>query len=132
MSAEKPKEVEKMIARVEKKKDLTRAQAIDYMLGVATGRLAALWRYEESVPEGKTSKGVLQIAGRKKRAPKSAKITVLPETATAKESKPKKRAPKPKAEIKEGKSKDAKPKKRAPKAKTEESKQIEIIGAAAE
>ncbi len=38
-------EVEKMIAKVEKKKELSRPKAIEYMLEVATGRLAALWKY---------------------------------------------------------------------------------------
>jgi len=126
MSAEKTKEVEKMIAKVEKKKDLTRAQAIDYMLGVATGRLLALWRYDESLPEGKATKGILQAAGRKKRAPKSARIVVLPESKEAKEPKKERKERKPKA-AKEPK-KEPKSKKRAPKAKSqpEESKQIEI------
>lgn len=74
MSAEKLKEVEKMIAKVMKHKDCARAAAIDYMLIVATGRLLALRRYEDTLPEGKATKGVLSLAGRKKRAPKSPKI----------------------------------------------------------
>lgn len=121
MSAEKTKEVEKMIAKVEKKKGLTRAQAIDYMLGVATGRLLALWRYDESLPEGKHSKGILTEAGRKKRAPKSQRIVVLPDSGEEEKPKAKKaKAEKPKAERK------PKPKKRAPK-KTK-AEQIEIVG----
>ena len=81
MARDMPKEVEKMIAKVQRKKDLTREQALDYMLGVATGRLAALWRYDESLPEGKTTKGILALQGRKKRAEKTAKISILPESA---------------------------------------------------
>lgn len=124
MTAEKTKEVEKMIAKVEKKKDLTRAQAIDYMLGVATGRLLALWRYDESLPEGKTSKGILAVSGRKKRAEKSARIVVLPDDSEA-PSKPKKRAPK--AAAKDKPKKARKPKK----AKAEkDERQIEIVAAA--
>lgn len=133
MTAEKTKEVEKMIAKVEKKKDLTRAQAIDYMLGVATGRLLALWRYDESLPEGKTSKGILAVSGRKKRAEKSARIVVLPDSEAPKESKPKKRAPKAakdkpkKARTPSGIAQRGKPKK----AKAEKDEgQIEIVAAA--
>lgn len=74
--SEKIKDVEKMIAKVMKKKDLARNAAIDYMLIVATGRLAALWRYDETLPEGKTTKGILAVVGRKKRAPKTPKIAV--------------------------------------------------------
>lgn len=95
--SEKLKEVEKMIVKVMKKKELTRNAAMDYMLGVATGRLLALWRYDETVPEGKKTKGILQLAGRKQRAPKSPKISTLtaaaPEPAKKKPTKPaKKRA----------------------------------------
>lgn len=104
---EKQKEVEKMITKVMKKKDLPRNAAMDYMLVVATGRLAALWRYDESVPEGKTTKGILALAGpRKKRAPKTPKISLLP-VDDQKEAKPKrarKRAAAKKA-AKQGKSK---------------------------
>ena len=96
--SEKIKDVEKMIAKVMKRKDLSRTAAIDYMLVVATGRLAALWRYDESVPEGKTNKGVLGLVGRKQRAPKSPKIAVAAadEGAKPKPTKPK-TARKPKA-----------------------------------
>lgn len=110
MSKEKPKEVEKIIAKVMKKKDLTREQALDYMLGVATGRLSALWRYDDTLPEGKATKGILQVAGRKKRAPKTARISVLPHADEISDEKPKRI--KPKAERKAAK-KRAKPKKRA-------------------
>jgi hypothetical protein len=99
MSAEKIRDVEKMIAKVMRKKDLARNAAIDYMLVVATGRLAALWRYDESLPEGKLTKGILTLSGRKKRAPKTPKI-VMPdlEAAPARKHKNKsKRARKPKA-----------------------------------
>lgn len=82
--------VEKMIEKVQKKKDLSRNAAIDYMLAVATGRLAALWRYDESLPEGKTSKGILAISGRKKRAPKSPKI--MPKVSESAAPEPKQRA----------------------------------------
>lgn len=84
MATEKSKDVEKMIARVMKKKDIARPAAIDYMLAVATGRLAALWRYDESLPEGKTTKGVLTSTGRKKRAPKTPKIAALVKPAEEK------------------------------------------------
>lgn len=126
MSAEKAKEVEKMIAKVEKKKDLTRNQAIDYMLGVATGRLAALWRYDESVPEGKTSKGILSTVGKKKRAEKTARISILPEShkpASAADKSEKKKRAKKKIEKKSAK-------KRAKKDGAED--QIVIEGVAAE
>jgi|SRR5213083_816730 len=99
--SEKIKDVEKMIAKVMKRKDLARAEAIDYMLVVATGRLAALWRYDESVPEGKPNKGVLALVGRKKRAPKTPKISPPADTAQPKKpakkrkSAPKKRKPAP-------------------------------------
>lgn len=95
--SEKIKDVEKMIGKVMKKKDASRAAAIDYMLIVATGRLAALWRYDESVPEGKPNKGVLGLVGRKKRAPKSPKIAPPVDASEAekpakkRESAPKKR-----------------------------------------
>lgn len=105
--SEKLKEVEKMIAKVMKKKDLSRNAAMDYMLIVATGRLAALWRYDESVPEGKTTKGILTLAGpRKKRAPKTPKIAPPIERAEASEppAKPKRKAAKKRA-VKQVKSK---------------------------
>lgn len=110
MAKEKTKEVEKMIGKVMAKKDLTRDQAVDYMLGVATGRLAALWRYDDSVPEGKSNKGILVVGGRKKRAPKSPRISVLPTAEISEDAKPKrakKSEPKPK---KRGKSKQRKAK----------------------
>lgn len=99
MPAEKIKDVEKMIAKVMKKKEITRNEAIDYMLVVATGRLAALWRYDESVPEGKKNKGILGLTGRKKRAPKTPKIVIPDASVVApKPEKPaKKRKPKAKA-----------------------------------
>jgi hypothetical protein len=75
---DKVKAVEKMIETVMQKKDLSRNDATYYMLAVATGRLAALWRYDKSLAElgeGKTSKGILVLSSpRKKRAPKSPKI----------------------------------------------------------
>ena len=83
--SEKIKDVEKMIAKVMKKKDLTsRTAAVDYMLVVATGRLAALWRYDDSLPEGKSTKGILALAGRKKPAPKTPKIALPDEDRQAK------------------------------------------------
>jgi hypothetical protein len=122
--SEKSKEVEKMISKVEKKKDLTRNQAIDYMLGVATGRLAALWRYDESVPEGKHTKGILQLAGKKKRAPKTTKISVLPDSH-APEERPAKVA-KP-AKVSKRAKKATKPAKKRRTAKSsEETEQLEI------
>lgn len=60
-------EVSKMIVRVMKKKDCKEPEAIEYMLAVATGRLAALWRYDASLPDGKESKGV-RVAGKRKAA----------------------------------------------------------------
>lgn len=115
--------VEKMISKVMKKKDLARNAAIDYMLTVATGRLAALWRYDESLPEGKLTKGILQLAGpRKKRAPKTPKIAPLAAAAAA-------------AAAAEAKSaKKVAPKKRKPAkrkaAKQVKSEQLEIVAAA--
>lgn len=113
--------VEKMIAKVMKKKDLPRNAAIDYMLVVATGRLAALWRYDDSLPEGKKTKGVLALAGRKKRAPKSPKIAPAAAPAEAPE-KPAKAA------------KKRKPKAKAPKAPkaAKDDRQLEISEPAAE
>jgi hypothetical protein len=92
--SEKHKDVEKMIAKVMKKRDLSRNDAMDYMLGVATGRLNALWRYDETLPEGKQTKGILQLAGRKKRAEKSPRISILSDlTAEPKaEKRPKNKA----------------------------------------
>ncbi len=74
-----PTPVKKMIARVMKKKNFaTEQEATVYMLTIATGRLAALWRYEESVPEGKSSKGVM-VAGKRKRAERKPPIsTIIP------------------------------------------------------
>lgn len=103
--SEKMKEVEKMIAKVMKKRDLSRNAAIDYMLGVATGRLSALYRYDESLPEGKTTKGILQLSGRKKRAPKSPKIsTLVPASAAAETEKPAKKPAKKRAKKRKKKS----------------------------
>lgn len=120
--------IEKMIAKVMKRKDMDRSAAIVYMLGVATGRLAALWRYDDSLPDGKKTKGVLGLVGRKQRAPKSAKIVIPPpdESPKPKASKPAKPKAKPKA---------AKPKPNppAPKpAKGEKGEQMEIATQAAE
>jgi len=67
-------QVEKMIVKVMKKRELKRDDAIAYMLTVATGRLAALWRYTDTVPEGKSSKGVMAATGRRKRAERSKPI----------------------------------------------------------
>jgi hypothetical protein len=91
--------VEKMIAKVQKKKELSEKDAIEYMLAVATGRLAALWRYDDTLPEGKKNKGVLVTSGRKKRAERAKAINAASKAA---EPKPKrepktKRARKPKA-----------------------------------
>ncbi len=104
---EKIKDVEKMIAKVVKRKELSRTAAIEYMLLIATGRLAALWRYDESVPDGKRNKGVLTTIGRRKRAPKTPKIG-LPavEVEARTEPKPKRKAkskskPKPKPKVEE-------------------------------
>jgi hypothetical protein len=117
--------VEKMIAKVMKRKELERSAAIDYMLVVATGRLAALWRYDESVPEGKKTKGVLGLVGRKQRAPKSPKIAVPAATEEA----PKPKATKPKAPRKPKPAR--KPKATKPKpAKGEKGEQTEIEAAA--
>jgi len=104
--SEKLKEVEKMITNVMKHRELSRAAAIDYMLGVATGRLLALGRYTSTLPDGKKTKGILALAGRKKRAEKSPKISTLAPPAEnseksdkpAKKRKAKKRKPKPAAE----------------------------------
>ena len=60
-------EIDKMIAKVMKKKELKKDEAIAYMLAVATGRLAALWRYDDSLPDGKSSKGV-RAPGKRKAA----------------------------------------------------------------
>lgn len=119
---EKHKEVEKMIAKVMKKKDLSRNAAIDYMLGVATGRLSALWRYDDSLPVGKQSKGILQSVGRKKRAPKSKRISILPGADADKPAKASKADKPAKA--------NAKRKKRKPKPKPESDDQMIIEGAA--
>jgi type IV secretory pathway VirB10-like protein len=95
--SEKIKAVEKMISKVMRKRDLTRAAAIHYMLIIATGRLAALWRYENTLPDGKVTKGILTLAGRKKRAPKTPKIAAAPSDLPRTHPKAAKPAPKPKA-----------------------------------
>ena len=69
-------QVEKMIAKVMKGREVKRDDAIAYMLGVATGRLTALKRYADTVPEGKSSKGVMVPSGRKKRAERSKPVKV--------------------------------------------------------
>lgn len=76
MAKETNKPVEKMIANIIKHKECTRTEAIDYMLTVATGRLAALGRYADSLPEGKSSKGILIVKGNRKRAERSAPVKV--------------------------------------------------------
>lgn len=121
--------VEKMIAKVMKKKEFERSEAIDYMLVVATGRLAALWRYDDSLPEGKKTKGILALSGRKKRAPKSPKIAPVAAPAEAPE-KPAKSAKKRKPKTKTSKS----VKERLGKAvkAVNDGKQLEIADAVAE
>lgn len=93
---------EKTIAKVQKKKELSEKEAIEYMLNVATGRLTALWRYDDSLPEGKRTKGVLTTVGRKKRADRSKAIKAAPVERDAakvvKAPKPRKRKPKAKPE----------------------------------
>lgn len=82
MSKSKNPQVNKMIARVMKKRGVSEAEAIEYMLTVATGRLAALWRYDDSLPEGKTSKGILVPKGNRKRAERSKPVkSVAPKAA---------------------------------------------------
>jgi len=82
--------IESMINKVVKKKELTREAAIHYMLNVATGRLAALWRYDSSLPEGKTSKGVLAVKGNKKVAERAEhKAIELPQAKAPKAPKAK-------------------------------------------
>jgi hypothetical protein len=98
--SEKLKDVEKMIAKVMKRKDCSRTAAIDYMLLIATGRLAALWRYDQSVPEGKANKGILTVIGRKKRAPKTPKIGLPAAAAEPAEASKPKRKPKSKPKAK--------------------------------
>jgi hypothetical protein len=71
------KEVEKMIASIMKHKECSKQDAIDHMLVVATGRLRALKRYDDSLPEGKTSKGILTTKGNRKRAERSAPVKVV-------------------------------------------------------
>ena len=103
--SEKIKEVEKMIAKVMTHRDCARQAAIDYMLTVATGRLLALKRYESSVPEGKKHKGILTLAGpKKKRADKTPALTrklaaadepAKPAKAPKAPRKPRKKTPKP-------------------------------------
>lgn len=87
--SEKLKAVEKMIADIQKDKEISRAAAIDYMLIVATGRLKALGRYTDTLPEGKRKKGILTTIGRKKRAPKSPKIAPVLTAAVNEVAKPK-------------------------------------------
>lgn len=68
------KEVETTIASVMKGREVKREDAITYMLGVATGRLHALKRYAGSLPEGKSSKGILAPKGSRKRAERTASV----------------------------------------------------------
>lgn len=87
-------QTEKMIAKVMKKKELSEKDAIEYMLAVATGRLTALWRYDETLPEGKRTKGILTTAGRKKRAERSKPIPAAASVSGSKvEEKPRKTKP---------------------------------------
>ena len=64
-------QVEKVIKQVIKRRDCTEKEAIAYMLKVAAGRLSALYRYDETLPDGKASKGVFELKGRKKPAKKT-------------------------------------------------------------
>lgn len=121
--SDKPKVVEAMISKVMRRKELTRNQAIDYMLGVATGRLNALWRYDDSVPEGKTTKGIMQSVKPKKRKPKVAKISILP--TTDEKPTPKKTAAKSVKSAKKPKPKKSKKRKAA----VVEAAQLEIPAA---
>lgn len=105
MQYERTKAVDAMIAKVIKKKDCTEKDAINYMLGVATGRLTALWRYDDKLPEGKSNLGVLKLAGKKKRAEKSAAIVTR--VGEDKPVKPKAGKPKRKAAKRKTKSKPA-------------------------
>lgn len=70
--------VQAAIKQVMKRKDLSEADAITYMMGVAAGRLKALWRYDDSLPEGKANKGILIAKGNRKRAERSKAIVTLP------------------------------------------------------
>lgn len=83
-----------MITKVMKKKDLSRTAAIAYMLTVATGRLSALWRYDESLPEGKATKGVFELRARKKPAEKSPRIGAEAAAEKPKRKPARKRKPK--------------------------------------
>lgn len=62
----------KMIAYIAKSRG-SEADAIEYMLNVATGRLVALGRYSKSLPEGKATKGAFTRTN-KKLAPRSKAI----------------------------------------------------------
>ena len=127
--SEKLKEVEKMITEVMKHKDLNRNQAIDYMLIVATGRLRALWRYTESLPEGKATKGILEVKGRKQRAPKTPRIAPLKS-----ETEEKAKSAKAKAKAKPAKkpAKDKPAKKAKPAKKEKRAEQLDLQTAAQE
>lgn len=84
-------QVEKMISKIMSARECTRAQTIDYMLTVATGRLTALGRYTKTLPKGKATKGIFVQSGRKKPAPKSALVGA--KKTAAKSEKPAKRKP---------------------------------------
>lgn len=67
--------VTKMIERVAKRRECSQAEAIEYMLDVATGRLAALWKYAKESDEKKPAK--------KKSAPKKKKAAKAEVTAAS-------------------------------------------------
>lgn len=97
---ERTKEVEAMIAKVMKKKEINERDAITYMLGVAAGRLKALWRYDDKLPEGKSNLGILTVVGRKKRAEKSKAISTRVVDAESPAPKPRRKAAKRKTKAK--------------------------------
>lgn len=104
------KEVEKMIAKVMKDRDCTRTDAVYHLATIGTGKLLALKRYKESLPQDKPNKGILTFTSeraRKKLAPKAAKLT--PKAAASEDETPvSKPKPKPKPKRKASKPKAAK------------------------
>lgn len=73
-----PKDVEKMITKVMKRKDLSRGAAMHYIMALGVGKLLAQERYTASLPEGKASKGILAFTSdraRKRLAPKAPRLT---------------------------------------------------------
>lgn len=75
-----------MIISVMRKKEISRAAAIDYILAIGTGKLLAQARYNASVPEGKPNKGLLVFASdraRKRLAPKAKRLLPLAAEAAA-------------------------------------------------